>query len=141
MKQAGEGRLLLISVGAVTTVGGFAADWNRTHLFNPGWPPHAKFHDALSIALGSLLGASGLYLLLRRGKDPQTDLALGALLPSLFWVAQAASFAFPGAEGLEAEFPEKVPRVGGVWVNERFASALMLTLIAASYAAERRRGS
>jgi len=121
MKQAGEGRLLLISVGAVTTVGGFAADWNRTHLFNPGWPPHTKFHDALSIALGSLLGASGLYLLLRRGKDPQTDLALGALLPSLFWVAQAASFAFPGAEGL--------------------ASALMLTLIAASYAAERRRGS
>ena len=88
------------------------ADWNRTHLFNPSWPPHAKFHDALSIAFGSPLGASGLYLLLRRGKDPQTDLALGALLPSLLWMAQAASFAFPGAEGLEAEFPEKVPRVG-----------------------------
>ena len=141
MKRPGKGQQILTSVAVLTTVGGFLADWNRTHLFNPNWPPHAKFHDALSIALGSLLGASGLYLLLRRGKDPQTDLALGALLPSLFWVAQAASFAFPGAEGLEAEFPEKVPRVGGVWVNERFASALMLTLIAASYAAERRRGS
>ena len=47
----------------------------------------------------------------------------------------------PGAAGLEAEFPEKVPRVKGVWVNERFWSALVLALIAAGYAAERRRGA
>jgi len=139
MYRTGKGRLVLPSVAALTTVGGFLADWNRTHLFNPDWPPHAKFHDALSIALGSLLGSCGLYFLCRRGKDPQTDVALGALLPSLFWVAQGASFAFPGAEGFEVEFPERVPRVKGVWVNERFSSALMLALIAAGYAAERRR--
>jgi hypothetical protein len=52
-------------------------------------------------------------------------------------LAQGASFACPGAEGLEAEFPEKVPRVGSVWVNERFASVLMLALIAIGYALER----
>jgi hypothetical protein len=141
MDRMDKGRLVLTSVAALTTVGGFLADWNRTHLFNPGWPPHAKFHDALSIALGTLLGACGLYFLCRRGKDPQSDAALGALLPSLFWFAQGASFAFPGAEGFEAEFPEKVPRVRGVWVNERFSSVLMLALIAAGYAAERRRGA
>ena len=121
-------------------MGGFLADWNRTHLFNPHWPPHARFHDAMTIALGSLLGSCGLYFLLRgRGKDPHTDVALGALLPSMFWVAQGASFAFPGAEGLEAEFPEMAPRVKGVWVNERFFGALMLAMIAAGYGAERRR--
>ena len=54
-------------------------------------------------------------------------------------MAQAASFAFPGAEGVEAEFPEMVPSVKGVWVNERFFGAPMLALIAAGYAAERRR--
>ncbi len=141
MEQTGEGRLLLISVATLTTAGSFVADWNRTHLFNPDWPPHAKFHDALSIALAALLGACGLYFLCRKGKDLQTDVALGALLPSLFWTAQGTSFAFPGAEGLEAEFPEKVPRVKGVWINEKFVSALMLALIAAGYAAERRRGT
>ena len=83
------------------------------------------------------MGASGLYFLRGRGKHPEGDLALGALLPSLFWISQGASFAFPGAEGLEAEFPEKVPRVRGVWVNERFASTLMLALIAAGYVVER----
>jgi hypothetical protein len=38
----------------------------------------------------------------------------GALLPSLFWIAQGASFAFPTAQGFEAEFPEKVLRTKGV---------------------------
>ena len=95
----------------------------------------------MSIALGALLGASGLYFLSRKGEDPQADVALGALLPSLFWTAQGASFAFPGAEGFEAEFLAKVPRVKGMWINERFVSVLMLALIAVGYAAERGRGT
>lgn len=141
VKRMSKGRWILSSVAAFTAVGGFLADWNRTHLFNPNWPPHARFHDAQSIVLGSLLGASGLYFLIgRRGRDPERrDLALGALLPSFFWLAQGASFAFPGAEGLEAEFPGKVPRVRGVWLNERFASASMLALLAVGYAVERER--
>ncbi|HZY64991.1 MAG TPA: DUF6640 family protein [Rubrobacteraceae bacterium] len=42
MSRTGMGQRVLSSVAAFTTVGGFLADWNRTHLFNPGWPPHAK---------------------------------------------------------------------------------------------------
>jgi hypothetical protein len=143
MDRSGKGRYVLTSVAALTTVGGFVADWNRTHLFNPDWPPHARFHDALTIAMGALLGACGLYFLLvgRSDQVQERNLALGALLPAIFWVAQGASFAFPGAAGFESEFPEKVPRVKGVWVNERLSSALVLALIAAGYAAERRRGA
>jgi Family of unknown function (DUF6640) len=141
MDRTGKGRFLLTSIAASTTVGGFVADWNRTHLFTPDWPPHARFHDVLTVAMGALLGACGHYFLLvgGRGRDREGDLVLGALLPAIFWVAQGASFAFPGAAGFEVEFPEKVPRVKGVWVNERFSSALVLALIALGYAAERRR--
>jgi Family of unknown function (DUF6640) len=114
VKHTSKGRQVLTSVAALTAVGGFLADRNRTHLINPNWPPHAKYHDAQTILLGSLLGASGLYFLRKKGADPQRDLTIGALLPSFFWVAQAASFAFPGAEGFEAEFPEKVSRIRGV---------------------------
>lgn len=135
----GKGRWILTTAAGLTAAGGFLADWNRTHLFNPNWPPHARFHDAQSILLGSLLGASGLYFLNRRNERTEEDLALGALLPSFFWISQGASVLFPGAEGLEAEFPEKVPRVGHIWLNERFASALMLALISAGYLAERGR--
>jgi hypothetical protein len=114
VKHTSKGRQVLTSVAALTAVGGFLADRNRTHLINPNWPPHAKYDDAQTILLGSLLGASGLYFLRKKGADPQRDLTIGALLPSFFWVAQAASFAFPGAEGFEAEFPEKVSRIRGV---------------------------
>lgn len=125
-------------MSGLTAVGGFLADWNRTHLFNPAWPPHAKFHDAQTIALGSLLGGGGLYLLRRGGTGSDRDLALGAALPALFWAAQGAAFAFPGAEGMEAEFPGLVPRVRGVWINERFAGGTMLALSAVGYVLERR---
>ncbi len=76
---------------------------------------------------------------MQEGNESQTDLKLGAPLPSRFWVAQGASFAFHGAEGVEAESPEMVPRAKGVWANERFFRALMLAVGAAGYGSERRR--
>src|SRR5262245_4227608 len=51
-----RGRWLLSGIAGLTAVSGYLADWNRTHLFNPRWPPHAKFHDAWSILLGTGLG-------------------------------------------------------------------------------------
>jgi Family of unknown function (DUF6640) len=137
MVRTGKGRQVLVSDAALTLVGGFLAGWNRTQLLNPNWPPHAEYHDAQTIPLGPLLGVSGLYFLRRRGKDPERDLALGALLSSLFWIAQGVSFAFPGAEGFEFEFPEKVPRIRDVWINEGFSSVLMLALITIGYVVER----
>lgn len=119
-------------------MGGFAADWNRTHLFNPNWPAHARFHDAMTIAVSALLGAGGLYALNRKGLDPERDTAVGAVLPAFFWASMGAAFAFPGAQGLQAEFPNLVPRVRGVWIDERFASAGMLGLIGLGYGLERR---
>lgn len=138
MLQASAGRRILSAVAATTAVGGYLADWNRTHLFNPEWPPHAKFHDAQTIALGSLLGCGGLFFLWRRGSDPELDLALGAFLPATFWVAQGASYAFPGAAGLDAEFPEKVPTIAGVRASEWMATSLMLLLGAGGYLLARR---
>jgi len=51
-----------------------------------------------------------------------------------------AAFAFPGTAGLEAEFPQYVPRVRGVWINERFPSVVLTAAAAAAYAVEARSG-
>src|SRR5919112_3929662 len=131
MRSNRSARTALRTIAVMTAVGGFAADWNRTHLFNPAWPPHARFHDAMTIALGLGLGGSALYFL-RDGAD-ERDVAIGAALPAAFWAAMGAAFTFPGTAGLEAEFLQYVPRVRGVWVNERFGSAAMLAATAGAH--------
>jgi hypothetical protein len=133
MNRNPTGQNLLLATAAFTTVGGFLFDWNRTHLFNPRWTPHAKFHDAMTILLGSFLGAGGIYLLQKKGGDQELQLKWGTLLPAFFWTAQAGSFAFPGAKGLEAEFPELIPRMGPIKLNEAPVSLLMLTLLGVGY--------
>ncbi len=129
------GRWVLAAVAVVTAMNGYLADWNRTHLFNPTWPPHAKFHDAWTVLLGTGLGASALYSL-RKG-DTQT----AALLLTLFWATQAASFAVPNTGGLASEFPDLVPKVSGVRLDEATASTAMLTLTAVGYVLARRLGA
>ena len=39
------GKVLLSLVGLFTSTGCYFADWSDTHVFNPKWPPHAKFHN------------------------------------------------------------------------------------------------
>lgn len=128
------GRRILTGVAAATAVGGVVVDANRTHLFNPAWPPHARFHDAQTISLAALLGGGGLYALHRRD-----DAATGAALPALFWASMASAFLYPGTGGLQAEFPELIPRIRGVWIDERFAAGTMLGLGAVGYVLTRRR--
>ena len=55
MNRATAGRSLLTLNAAVVLVGGFIADMGPTHMRNPRWPPHAKFHNAQTIGLGALL--------------------------------------------------------------------------------------
>ena len=50
--------LYVANIAAMT--GGWIADMNKTHMFNPKWTPHAKFHDAMSISAARLAGVSGL---------------------------------------------------------------------------------
>jgi hypothetical protein len=134
MKRGDRGRWLLSGIAGLTAVSGFVADWNRTHLYNARWPPHAKFHDAWTILLGAGLGGLAIHLLWRRGSDPELELALGAGLPALFWAGQGGSYLFPGTAGMESEFPGVLPRVAGIPLNEAAASACMLTLTATAYA-------
>ncbi|GGK77192.1 DUF6640 family protein [Rufibacter glacialis] len=142
MKTAVAGRTLLTAVAAFTTVGGFLMDWNKTHLFNANWPPHAKLHDSMTILLGTLLGGSSLYLLQKKdGNQAAQNLKAAALLPAFFYLAQVGSFGFPGAEGMDAEFPEKIPSVGRLRLNEGPFSLVMLAAISAGYLLARKGNS
>ena len=38
------GRTILTIGNLLYSIGAFVADFNETHVYNPRWPPHARFH-------------------------------------------------------------------------------------------------
>jgi hypothetical protein len=133
------GRWMLSLIAVVTALSPYAADMNKTHMFHPKWPPHAKYHDAQTMLLGSLLGASSLYFLWRRRGDQRFQLQVSAFLASLFWMSQAGSIFFPGADFFDPDYVDHVPKVAGIRLNQAMIDGFILLLIAIAYALEERR--
>lgn len=49
-------RVLVTLVAIWSAFGSYFFDWNATHIHNPHWPPHAKFHNAQTMLLGTCIG-------------------------------------------------------------------------------------
>jgi hypothetical protein len=119
-----------------TAVNGIVADWNHSHLFNPQWTPHAKYHDAVSISAHLLLGVAALVYLWRPSKQ---DLDFALVLMSIAWAALLLGFAFPGTAQTAAEHPEVVPHIGALWLNEVFIATTSEGATLIAWIFERRR--
>ena len=139
MQKRGFAFWWLTLVAVWTTINGLAADMNYTHLFNPAWSPHAKFHDWVSIVTGVLTGLAALYYLWRRGARSRADLEFSCVVQALFWVALILGYTFPGTHGTAYEHPEFVPEIFGMHVTEGFLSITSLIAIVAAWPFERRR--
>ncbi|VVJ22838.1 Uncharacterised protein [Amycolatopsis camponoti] len=110
MSRKSLGRTLISLVSLVTAVGPYRADWNETHVKNPAWPPHAKFHNGQTMSLGLALGTTSLWQLWRRPTRESLD--AGAVLASLYWLTQISALAYPGSKAVDppgtAKFPQAV---------------------------------
>jgi hypothetical protein len=133
------GRWILSSIAALTALSPYVADMNKTHMYNPNWSPHAKYHDAQTMLLGSLLGISSLYFLWRKRGNQQLQLQVATLLASLFWLSQAGSIFFPGAEFFDPAYAHLVPKVSGIRFNQAMIDIVVLLFIAIAYLLEQGR--
>lgn len=72
-----------------------------THVFNPGWVPHARLHTVWLIALMTGVGALALALLWRGGADDRLELhvsgGLSALVYGAFFTAALTASAYGGS--------------------------------------------
>ena len=89
-------RVILTVIAVGTIVSPYLADWNATHIYNPLWPPHAKFHNAQTMALGTLMGIAGLFFTWWRGSDLRPKLLAAWLFTGFYWISQVFAFGFPG---------------------------------------------
>ncbi|KAK5046842.1 hypothetical protein LTR84_007196 [Exophiala bonariae] len=89
---ATPGRLLVTLVILTLTPGAFIADYNHTHLFNPRWPPHARFHNAQTMSMSIALTLPTLWYAWR-GPRSSTRQSTGAPAAAAAAAAQADDLA------------------------------------------------
>lgn len=138
MRNRRIARRIVAAVALFTAVSPFLVDWNFTHIYNPDWPPHAKFHGGQTVFLGALLGALALWVLYRRRGDDLERIRDAAVLASLYWVSQALAIFTPGAAFFDPEVRRMIPEIGGVRPNQLWLDAAILALLAGAVLLARR---
>ncbi|KAL9621128.1 MAG: hypothetical protein Q9160_004379 [Pyrenula sp. 1 TL-2023] len=120
-------RILFTLNALITSLGAYIADWNKTHIYNPRWPPHAKFHNGQTMSMGLALGLCTLYY--TWSVSPQTaegeKMRRGfiVVLASLYWVTQASGLLYPGSEAVDPEFE------GDFWHAQAIPISICLSLL------------
>ncbi|EHY54141.1 hypothetical protein HRR83_004794 [Exophiala dermatitidis] len=131
------GRLLLTLVSLSTSISCYIADWNETHVKNPKWPPHARFHNGQTMSMGLVLGLLTLYFTWRKPPKPQAtsspsgpgsnidankdgfsvalakdSITSAALVGSLYWITGISAIMYPGTKWVDPEFGTGAPQRG-----------------------------
>ena len=112
-------RLLLSLLATATAAGGYLADWNETHVFNPKWPPHAKFHNGQTMSTGLGLGLLTAYYAWRPTNTStmggaMDNLFTATLFSSLYWITQYSAILYPGSDWCDEEFRDRgIPQKRG----------------------------
>ncbi|MBF6204611.1 hypothetical protein IU483_10805 [Streptomyces gardneri] len=136
-------RMVIAAVAVITMVSAVLADLvipdlAAQHAFNPGWPPHAKFHDAQYMVMTVLLGVIGLTLTLWPGLDPRGRLLCAAAVVATPWLGMIGALLFPDTATHDPEFADRTLFVLGLHGQVFMALILLTALLAASMAPSRR---
>ncbi len=124
MPRVFAGKLLFSMVSVANAITAFLFDWNGTHLFNPTWPGHARFHDAQTMFLGLGLCLVSLIVLWTPPGVTGRRLHLAWLSSSLYWLAFLAACLAPGTTLFDAGF--EIPRPLGIPANLLFGLLMLL---------------
>lgn len=141
-KNGSAGRIIISFLGIFTLVSPYLADWNITHIYNPTWPPHAKFHNAQTMVLGTFLGILTLYCLwIRKAVTEKQSFKEATILVSLYWLAQLPSMFFPGTKLVDPGTNHvEFPMIFGVEFNQLTMNiTVIIPLIALGYYLEMKR--
>ncbi|RSM35518.1 acetyltransferase [Amycolatopsis balhimycina DSM 5908] len=104
------GKVLISLSAAGTMVGAYAADWNETHIHNPTWPPHAKFHNAQTMSMGVALGLATLYHLWKPGSS-HASLGSAATIAGMYGLTQLSAVLYPGTASVDPPREDNWPQL------------------------------
>ncbi len=138
MSRTAPARLVLTVLAVVQTVGPWIADYDETHVFNPAWTAHAKFHVAQTLVLGTLSGLIALWLLWRHPGPAVLRWDGAAVFSSLYWVTLLPAILVPQTAHVDPEFADRLPAIGGVTLNQTSIAAIWIVIAAGAWWSGRR---
>lgn len=121
---------LLITLGTLAYgVGPLVTDINKTHLFHPAWPGHARFHLVWSILSQLSVSLVALWLVWADGGNSVERCKLAALIgfcmTAGFWGALAVKNQFKGTLHDPKGIPPLFGRIDGNLIAILFIECLL----------------
>jgi hypothetical protein len=130
MRRTRLGKFILGFVLVVGAVISTAVDWNTTHLFNPAWHPHARFHDALFLLLLNGATLIILWLLWRPSREPGVALLAATLFALAVWTPFFYIEALIPGTSLLATPDVPMLKLGGLVLPPNLAVAIVFAALA-----------
>ncbi|PYC22764.1 hypothetical protein DMO17_14995 [Aquipseudomonas alcaligenes] len=120
MTRQGLGKSLLgFAIVATVLIVAIADVFNATHLFNPDWPGHARFHIGMQFTTLLLVSLFSLAALL------QGQVWAAALAPASFWPGLFVAYVIPGTDVYASEALREL----GVPINLLLAAVLLVVTV------------
>jgi len=127
MRMALSSRLIFTAIGVSLPIAAHAADMNETHIYNPHWPPHAKFHDGQTLSLSLLLGGLTTFLAWESSSNVPAMVAATGGVASLYFLSQSTAIFYPGADYSDSEVKPTVLGVPAAQaIDAAYLSAIAL---------------
>jgi len=104
MRLPRSSRILFLVTAIGMPVGAHLADVSETHIYNPRWPPHARFHTGQTLMMSILLGVMTVWLSWRDSVDRRTSVLAAAGFASLYWLSQGLAIVYPATAFFDPEF-------------------------------------
>ncbi len=122
--------LIFTAIGISLPIAAHRADMNATHIYNPRWPPHAKFHDGQTLSLSILLGGLTTFLAWKSSRNVPMMIAGTGAAASLYFVSQSTAILYPGTDYTDPEFETRQPNTvpAGVKIDAFYLTAVGLAV-------------
>ena len=131
-------RITMIICNLLYSVGAFYVDWSVTHVLNPRWTPHARFHNGQTMTLGALLCSAVIYLLSRPASTKEVAkeyLWMAALVGTMYCSAGLSAIFYPGTDWADPEY--HIPYAPQAWL---FGGIVVMNWVAWYYESRRLEG-
>jgi hypothetical protein len=130
------GRVLMSLAAAEVGVIPLLIDLGPSHIYNPAWPAHARFHGVWLLASGGLLSLVALYLIWfqrdnRRYAITMAGVLLGAILGGFFASVATVSM-YGGGILVDSAAAAGLPDAsasGGIPANVRIFAIALIALV------------